>query len=309
MRTIIVCAVCAVATAAHAQETQPEAQQPQLRYVQVATRSSLETNRTVTVWYRVPKNFGPARRDRLWRVLVIFGGKNVSGKNEADGKANLDWGNWADEQGVFLVSPGFRDDTYWSPQSWSGPALFEALALIKRQYPICDSKLLYYGHSAGSQCANLFAAWRPDAARAWVAHGCGLFYRPSVAMRGVPGLVTCGDADVARCIISRRFVQKCRRLGQDVIWRSYPNSPHDVPKDSLKLARAVLAHYHTRYLSDLQPVRTAARAEAPPVLFVGDDSEHAYYPADSAPARAILPEDCVPLPSKEIADAWGTEGR
>ena len=188
--------------------------------------------------------------------------------------------------------------------------MFDALALIKKQYPICDTKLLYYGHSAGSQCSNLFAAWRPDAVRAWVAHGCGIFYKPALAMRNVPGLVTCGEADTARCIISRRFVQQCLKQGQNVIWRSYPNSPHDVPKDSLKLARAVLTYYHTAYPSDLLPSRLAStrRTEVPhPALFVGDDSDHAYYPVGSAKADAISPVDRVSLPTEDIARAWGEE--
>ena len=296
-----------------AQEKAPDAQE-RLKSVRVATRSSLQTNKTVTVWYRVPEGFDPVQRDRLWRVLVVFGGKNVSGKREVDGGAGLEWGKWADEQGVFLVSPGFVDDNYWNPQPWSGRALFDALALIKKQYPVCDTKLLYYGHSAGSQCANLFAAWRPDAVRAWVSHGCGIFYKPSVAMKGVPGLVTCGEADTARCITSRRFVQQCLRQGQDIIWRSYPNSPHNVPKESLKLARAVLTHYHTTHLSDLQPTRLAAgpgarRTEAPsPAPFVGDDADHTYYPAGSAKAVAISPVDRVALPTEDIAKAWGEEG-
>lgn len=302
---VLVC-VCACAVASKAQEKRPDAPE-RLKSVQVQTRS--QANRVVTVWYRVPKNFDPTERDRTWRVLVVFGGKNKDGKNEAAGGAGLDWGPWADEQDVFLVSPGFKDDNYWNPQPWSGQALFDALALIKRQYPICDTKLLYYGHSAGAQCSNLFAAWRPDAVRAWVSHGSGVFYKPSITMKGVPGLVSCGEADTARCIIGRRFVQKCLAQGQDVIWRSYPNSPHDVPKDSLKLARAVLTHYHGLYQSDLWSNRPAGRVEAQPALFFGDDADHAYYPADSTKALAIHPDDRVPLPSEDIARAWGTEGK
>ena len=64
----------------------------------------------------------------------------------------------ADRHGVFLVAPGFKDDKYWEPQRWSGRALLGALAAIRKSYDIDTSKLLYYGYSAGSQAANLFAA-------------------------------------------------------------------------------------------------------------------------------------------------------
>ena len=39
------------------------------------------------------------------------------------------------------------------------------------------------------------------------------------------------------------FVEKSRRRGINVIWRSFPNHPHDVPPDSLHLAKVFLAEY------------------------------------------------------------------
>ena len=41
--------------------------------------------------------------------------------------------------------------------------------------------------------------------RAWVSHACGVFHEPTGRMKDTPGLVTCGDADQARYIISRNF--------------------------------------------------------------------------------------------------------
>ena len=76
---------------------------------------------------------------------------------------------------------------------------------LKRKYNICTDKILYYGYSAGSQASNLFAEWRPGSCRAWVSHACGVFYEPGSRMKDTPGLVTCGDADQVRYIISRNF--------------------------------------------------------------------------------------------------------
>ncbi len=179
---------------------------PQVSSVVVKTRAP--QNELVAVWYRVPKNYHP-RQQQMSRVLVLFGGRNSSGKGMAAG--GLGWGKWADENNAFLVSPDFKNDNYWEPEEWSGKALFNALQKIKKDYNICTDKLLFYGFSAGSQCSNLFPAWRPQLARAWVSHACGVFHEPTAGMRSVPGLVTCGDADAQRYVISRNFVEKYRK--------------------------------------------------------------------------------------------------
>ena len=256
----------------------------------VTVKTKAQHNQEAAFWYHVPSGYDAARKSP-YPVLVYFGGRNCKGKAEASGK--LGWSDWADANGVFLVCPGFQDDNYWEPEKWSGQALLDALAAIKRKYRIDDSKLLYYGYSAGSQAANLFPEWRPSRTRAWVSHACGVFHEPSSAMRGVPGLVTCGDADSARYVISRAFVAKSRRKGVDVIWKSFPNHPHDVPPDSLRLAR--------EFLSFAMAGSRSARTDA----FTGDDQDGVYYPAASAEAEFVSPIDRVSLPSRAIADAWG----
>ena len=76
-----------------------------------------------------------------------------------------------------------------------------------------------------------------------------------------------------------------------------------MPPDSLKLARAFLAYYHELYLSDLG--ESSMRKIQQKVLFVGDDQEGKFYPADSPKARNVLREDRVCFPALEIASAWG----
>ena len=270
-----------------------------LESVRVRTRAP--HNKFVTVYYRVPKDYNPRGED-LCRVLVIFGGRNCTGKDDASGR--LGWAAWADHYGVFLVSPGFKNDDYWNPDEWSGRTLFHALAAIRKKYRVCTEKIFYYGFSAGSQASNLFAAWRPDVARAWVSHACGVFYNPSARMKNSPGLVTCGDADVSRYIISRRFVEENRKFGVNIIWKSFPNVPHSVPPGSVELARAFLTYYHLLHYNDLNG-RFYGQAAKPSVQFVGDDVEDLYYPADSPRALNIPADDRVSFPSAAIAAAWG----
>jgi len=293
---------------AFAQGPKPEQKKeplpPNVKCVKVVTRLRDGPNRTVTVWFRIPKGYDASRRESN-RVLVLFGGRNTDGVEDAKGR--LGWGEWADKEGVFIVCPGFKDDNYWEPEAWSGKALTDALEEIRTRYNVCTEKLLFYGYSAGSQCSNLFPSWRPKLARAWVSHACGVFHEPSAKMAGVPGLVTCGDADAARYVISRDFVAKCREKGVSVLWRSFPNHPHDVPPDSLKLARAFLSHYHNLYRSDLAGAQWMQVEPATKTLppFVGDDQEGVFYPSDDRRAKHIPAEDRVALPSKEVALAWG----
>ena len=271
----------------------------------VTVRTQADNNRNASVWSRVPENYREIS-GRKWRVLVIFGGRNCGGSNEVSNA--IGWAKWADRNGVFLVAPGFRDDRYWEPQVWSGRALVSALEQIGRSYKINTKNLLYYGYSAGSQASNLFAAWRPDLCRAWVSHACGVFHEPSVRMRNTPGLVTCGDADAARDILSREFVAKARRIGQQVMWKSYPNHPHDVPPNSLALARAFLEHYDALNRDDLGGGNAGEGRFGTEMQFVGDDPDGVYWPANSPEAKSIPFEDRVIIPNRLLADAWGKAG-
>jgi len=270
-------------------------------YVTVRTRAA--NNPAPKVWYRVPEGYR-ATRGRTWRTLVIFGGRNCAGSNEVSNV--IGWARWADQHGVFLVAPGFKDDRYWEPQAWSGRALLTALVEIKKSYDIDTSKLLYYGYSAGSQASNLFAAWRPYLCRAWVSHACGVFHEPSTWTRNMPGLVTCGDADAARDILSRDFVARARAIGQPVVWKSFPNHLHDVPPESLALARAFLAYWHETESGDLGDV--VARTRVVP-RFVGDEPEGVYWPAEAPEAANIPADDRIDLPDRGTAVAWGREGQ
>lgn len=261
-----------------------------VRCVSVKTKAT--NNAEAKFWYHVPEGYD-AKRKTPYPVLVYFGGRNCTGEAEASGK--LGWSDWADANGVFLIAPGFLDDFYWEPEKWSGPALFDVLRELKKSYRIDDAKLCYYGYSAGSQAANLFPAWRPSRCRGWVSHACGVFHEPTVKMRGVPGLVTCGDADSARYVISRDFVAKARKRGVDVIFKTFPNHEHDVPPDSLRLAKAFLAYC-------IKGHEPGAKS------FVGDDVDNLYYPAESVEAEFVDPSERVVLPTVAIAEAWGRPG-
>lgn len=276
----------------------------------VSVRTKAPSNKILKVWYRVPSNYKPGGTS-LYRVLVLFGGRNCTGEKQAEGMLGFD--KWADENDAFLVAPGYKDDDYWYPEKWSGKALLQALDEISGKYPVCTDKLLYYGYSAGSQCSNLFPAWRPEICRAWVSHACGVFYKPSNKMRYVTGLVTCGEADIGRYELSRRFVSESRRKGCNILWKSFPNVQHDVPPGTVELAKAFLAYHHRRYEDDLATdsrlKKGRQRKEADKVLFVGDDQEGRYWRSGDLAIEDIDIEDRVEFTSEELAKAWGRPAR
>jgi len=266
--------------------------------IQIPTRA--KENPKVVFHYRVPEKYDSAIKSKS-RLLIYFGGRNTTGEAEV---YNQSWGAWCDKNGVFLIVPSYKNDNYWEPQKWSGKALLEALTQLKKKYPnICDDKLLFYGYSAGAQCSNLFPAWIPNKTRAYVSHACGVFHKPNERMKNVAGLLTCGDADRQRMVINHRFIENYRKMGVNILWKSYPNHPHDVPQGSIYLAQAFLEYYHKLYINDLDKSQPVPK-ENKKAIFIGDDQDGIVYPIDSPTAKQIYPEDRVYFFSKELADAW-----
>lgn len=266
----------------------------------IKTTTLSKENPAATFRCRAPSQYDQTSKTK-YRLLIYFGGRNTTGENEIK---NPVWTNWCDKNGIFLIVPSYKDDNYWEPQKWSGKALLEAIAQLKGKYPnICADKFLFYGYSAGAQCSNLFAAWLPEKTRAYVSHACGVFHKPSGKMKGIAALLTCGDADRQRMVINRRFIETYRKLGVNVLWKSYPNHPHDVPQGSTYLAQEFLEYYHKLYLCDLDASKPKPKENLKPIL-AGDDQDGEIYPADSNAAKQIYEEDRVLFTSEEIAKAW-----
>ena len=256
-------------------------------------------NRECEIWYRVPKDYD-ANSKALYRVLVYFGGRNFSGKTQMGYK---DWHEWLDKNGIFLVSPSFKNENYWDPKGWSGRTLLDGIAKIKKNYRISDRRMLFYGYSAGGQCSNLFPAWMPERTRAWISHASGVFHKPNIRMKDIPGLLTCGDADRERYLINKKFIAEYRRMGVNILWKSFPNHPHDVPRGSTQLAWDFMEYYHKKYAEDLDPSLSSYIAPSK-ILYVGDDMDGSLYKADSPAVNAINPDDRVYFTVEEIAKSW-----
>ncbi|MBP3359083.1 MAG: hypothetical protein J6K91_09250 [Opitutales bacterium] len=81
--------------------------------------------------YREPANCDITSKSKS-RLLIYFGGRNTKGFKEVD---NPSWEAWCDKNGVFLIVPSYKNDNYWELQKWSGKALLDAIAQLKKKYP------------------------------------------------------------------------------------------------------------------------------------------------------------------------------
>ena len=83
----------------------------------IIVKTKAPQNRNAVFQYRVPKGYDKNRRE-MYRILVIWGGRNTDGKADASGR--MGWGKWCDENGIFLVAPGLKNDNYWLPETETG---------------------------------------------------------------------------------------------------------------------------------------------------------------------------------------------
>lgn len=109
-----------------------------------------------------------------------------------------------------------------------------------------------------------------------------------------------------------------RRKGMNLIWKSFPNTGHDVPTGSIELARVFLNYYHQKHPDDLIVKKDGENGEndcpgkkegKSTILFVGDDQEERFWKAGSTEIEDIDIEERVEFESRELAEAWGKEAK
>ena len=246
-------------------------------------------NKIVKMVLRIPADFSP-RDAKNYRVMVLFGGRNWQGEKTI--KA-YDFVKLADKHKLFLLSPSFKNDEYWKPEKWSGKALLQAINKIKNNYKInINSQVLYFGYSAGAQCASLFYHWKPEIVKAWGAYACGVWFWPKKQVtNAAPAIITCGEDDIQRYLLSKRFVRTAREHGYSIIWRSYPVG-HGLSPKALALTRSFFASV----LSGQSKTK-----------YFGDDQEMNFYPVHSKNARNIDIEYKNNFSNLNFAKQWEKE--
>ena len=211
---------------------------------------------SIDFFYRLPKE-----QHKDSQIMVLFGGRNWSGEKAIK---TFNFGELADKYSLILLSPSFRDNEYWQPEKWSGNVLRLAVKSLKKKFGLKSQKLLFYGYSAGGQCANLFYNYMPKEVEAWGLHACGV-YPVSTVKNGVLSFITCGLQDSDRVRISKRFIYKYRENGGKVIWKEYSGG-HELNSEALLFAR--------QFFADVLEKREA--------ICVGEDETGAIVPISKA---------------------------
>jgi hypothetical protein len=261
-----------------------------LEHLTVATDTP--HNKKLEFVLRLPAGFNSANAGKF-EIMVLFGGRNWSGERTLK---CYGFNQLADKYNLLLISPSFKDDNYWEPEKWSGPALTAILDKIRRKYNIPKKKIFYYGYSAGGQCANLFFHWNPKIVKAWGAHACGVWYKVKTSKTNsahlkkndrIFALVTCGENDAQRLLLSLDYVRHAREKGNEIIFRSYPGG-HELNHTVLALARAFF-----------ESVLTGTK-----IKYIGDDQIMRYYPSNSKRAGRIDLEYRNPFLDLQTAELW-----
>lgn len=246
----------------------------------ITVKTSAPENRLLKIYYRLPAGCNSESR-----IMVLFGGRNWSGKETF---SRYRFEKFADEYNLILLSPSFVNDDYWEPEKWSGPALFSAIGILEKRLKLKRRKMLYYGFSAGGQCANLFYAYRPERVLAFGIHACGVYFDARKWKKHVPVLITCGTEDSERFVISRNFIYEYRESGGSLIWKPY-STAHILNSSHLKIAKC----FFRSILDGAQ------------VKFIGDDDSRLSYPVREKEKIDI--EFRNPLPDGELLHLWEQE--
>ena len=193
---------------------------------------------------------------------------------------------------------------------------FESLAsawdrgidLLVNRYAIPDHNYLMYGLCAGGEWVHRLALHKPDRFLAVQMHLSTSYDAPTPEASHVLWLLTTGELD-GGCDRARRFYSAARSLGYPIIFKSIIGLGHaDSPladQLGIRFFDYALAMNkkrdaaNSKDISKSQPLDISGFDSSP---FYGDLMNQAMFTAQD---KAMIPHGfLVPLPTKDIADAW-----
>lgn len=241
---------------------------------------------------------------------------------------------FADEQGLALLT--WNTATVWNKRESAdemrvrenkgfdknfdllAAAWEKGVAELARETGIPTQDYLLYGISRGAQWAHRLALRKPVHFLGVHAHINSSYDQPTPAGANTLWLMTTGDRE-AGYPASTRFYAECRALGYPIILKAGENLGHSGSPEINRLQKAFF-NYALSIKARVQAVRARGNlaqldpAGREPLLrdfraapFVGDYVTNEVVPADDA--DWIPEEQRVPLPTAEIAKAWGWSSR
>jgi pimeloyl-ACP methyl ester carboxylesterase len=300
-----------------AQETAAETPlPPNVETFTIKTTSS--ALREMPFFLRLPKGYQGQTPTRVLFLCPVHNGK---GQNAITGNGQTRrLLEAADERGWLVLSVTFdqgkadvrnRRNFYYYPEAFSGKAVLDALAYVKRKYPAADTEaLLLQGFSGGAQFVHRFAIWAPEKVVAVAVNSTSWFDPPKPNSCLPAWLVTIGESDRSYDN-SLEFVEQLRKTGAVPLFRSFAGMVHEGSDGVDKLNAEFLKYYDDLTRPRLGQRRSLAATRLEPPMksatmpFVGDAQDWRYVPQTAAAAEEIAEDSRVYLPSAPIARLWG----
>lgn len=277
--------------------------------------------REIAFYVRVPTGYAGQSPARVVFLCPVHNGNGVSAITGRGMTAELI--KAADERQWFVVSVTFdqgkdnvrdRRNFYYYPEAFSGKAVLDALAYVKRKYPAVDTEaLLLQGFSGGAQFVHRFAIWAPERVVAVAVNSSSWFDAPKPTSCLPAWLVTIGESD-GSYDHTLEFVEQLRGTGAAPLFRSFPGMVHEGSSAVDRLNTEFLKFYDDLSRPRLGQRRPLTAARPEPLLkpaampFVGDAQDWRFLPQTPQALEEIGESLRVYLPSARLAELWGKAG-
>ena len=180
---------------------------------------------------------------------------------------------------------------------------------VLHKYVLPKNATLIYGFSGGAQIPHRIALRKPQYFSGIHIHVNSSYDIPTPNAKNIVWLVTTGELEYGY-LAATRFYQKMIDLGYAVIFKAGENLGHATNAQINNLSVEFF-----KYMINFVPDPSSPDWKAPPIdkfyllrhpIYVGDYLNQVAYPTEKALGKVADRKYMVTLPTKPIAQAWGT---
>lgn len=259
----------------------------------------------ICTWDKDPENL----KKNLTYDLTYF--KDLIAFADNNNLAVITWSNFGG------YSPSLSSDEMTKQQSKDSNFMFndrlseweKGFRNILHKYNLPKNAILLYGFSGGAQIAHRIALRLPKYFAGIHIHVNSSYDIPNSRAKNIVWLVTTGELEYGYPAATR-FYQKMIDLGYAVIFKAGENLGHAT---NAQINRLSLEFF--KYMINFVPDPSNPDWKAPPIdqfyllrhpIYVGDYLNQVAYPVDKALSNVADRKYMVTLPTKPLAEAWGT---
>ena len=180
---------------------------------------------------------------------------------------------------------------------------------VLKKYNLPSNTTLAYGFSGGAQMIHRIALRKPQYFSGIHIHVNSSYDIPTPNAKNIVWLVTTGELEYGYAA-STRFYQKMLDLGYCVIFKAGENIGHETNEQIENLSVEFF-----KYMANFLPDPTNPNWKVPPIdkyyllrhpTYIGDYLNQVAFPAETAVKQVGGRKYMVALPTKPIAQAWGS---